>query len=293
LVEARTILRDNGLGYTSIVIGTNQIGVTMSASLATTQPPELLKMLSHELRWQLVSALAYSDRRVHELVDQVGRPMNLVSYHLRQLRQHELVTERRSAADARDVYYSLDLDKLRHLYLAAGEALHPALSEPDDASESNASSPTSPPTRVLFLCTHNSARSQIAEAIARKCGNGRIEAYSAGTEVSEVNPYAIRVMEGMGMDTTNARSKHMNEFLDQEFDYVITVCDRARESCPIFPGDPKQIHWSFSDPAAVEGTDAQKLKAFNETARQLTNRINHLLMLLDRKEHEAKRRQRS
>lgn len=253
----------------------------MNTEFALAQPPDLLKMLAHDLRWQLVSALAYSDRRVYELVELVGRPMNLVSYHLRQLREHELVAERRSAADARDVYYSVDLEKLRHLYFAAGEALHPTLSTVEDEEPIEAED--LPPTRILFLCTHNSARSQMAEAIARLLGKGRVESFSAGTEPSVVNPYAIRAMRAMRIEIGEQRSKHMDEFADLTFDYVITVCDRAREMCPVFPGDPEQIHWSFPDPSAVEGTDAQKLKAFNETARQLTTRIHHLLILVGRR----------
>ncbi len=250
------------------------------------QPPELLKMLAHELRWQLVSALAYSDRRVQELVEVVGRPTNLVSYHLRQLREHHLVKEHRSAADARDVYYRLDLEKLRHLYFAAGEALHPTLGQMEEPSETEVELP---PTRILFLCTQNSARSQMAEAITREMGKGRVEVHSAGTEPSRVNPYAVRCMEGHGIDISNQGSKHLNEYMGGTFDYVITVCDRARESCPVFPGDPERIHWSFRDPAAGEGTEEEKLKAFNQTARELTNRIQHLLIFIERKQREQER----
>lgn len=256
----------------------------MDTNFVSPKPLDLLKMLAHDLRWQLVGALAYSDRRVQELVDLVGRPTNLVSYHLRQLREHHLVHEHRSAADARDIYYSLDLDTLRHLYMEAGEALHPVLGHVDDEQMAQDETDANrPPTRILFLCTHNSARSQMAEAITRQCGKGRIEAWSAGTEPSEVNPYAIRAMEARGIDMSGQRSKHLNEFTDQTFDYVITVCDRASESCPVFPGDPERIHWSFPDPSAAQGTDAQKLKVFKGTALQLNSRINHLLVLLERK----------
>lgn len=261
----------------------------MNTLVAPAQPPELLKMLAHELRWQLVSALAYSDRRVQELVEVVGRPTNLVSYHLRQLREHHLVKEHRSAADARDVYYSLDLEKLRHLYFAAGEALHPTLGHAQEPSETEAGQAGLMPTRILFLCTQNSARSQMAEAITRQMGKGRVEVHSAGTEPSRVNPYAVRCMEGHGIDISNQGSKHLNEYAGGTFDYVITVCDRARESCPVFPGDPERIHWSFRDPAAVEGTDEERLKAFNSTARELTNRIQHLLILIERKQREHER----
>jgi ArsR family transcriptional regulator, arsenate/arsenite/antimonite-responsive transcriptional repressor / arsenate reductase (thioredoxin) len=255
---------------------------------AATYPPTLLKMLAHDLRWEVIAALAYSDRRVQELVEILGRPMNLISYHLRQLREHDLVSERRSAADARDHYYSLDLEKFRDLYFAAAGSIHPALDAAQEADDASCSiAPVNlPPTRVLFLCTHNSARSQMAEAILRDCGNDQVEVYSAGTEPGQVHPYAVRTMLGMGIDISGQRSTHLNEFVGQKFDYVITVCDRARESCPVFPGDPERIHWSFPDPSAVEGSEAQKMAAFTSTARQLATRIRHLTTLIERNRKE-------
>ena len=122
------------------------------------QSAGILKLLAHDLRWGLVSALTHSDLRVTELVRLLDQPMNLVSYHLRQLREQQLVTERRSSADSRDVYYSLDIDLLRTRFLAAGAALHPAL-----ASQPGTAHPVddAQPVRILFLCTHNSARSQM------------------------------------------------------------------------------------------------------------------------------------
>jgi protein-tyrosine-phosphatase len=109
--------------------------------------------------------------------------------------------------------------------------------------------------QVLFLCTHNSARSQMAEGILRELGGDRIEAASAGTEVTRVHPLAVREMAERGIDISGHHSKHMDEFLGERFDYVVTVCDNARESCPIFPGDPERIHWSIPDPSAVEGDE--------------------------------------
>jgi ArsR family transcriptional regulator, arsenate/arsenite/antimonite-responsive transcriptional repressor / arsenate reductase (thioredoxin) len=218
---------------------------------------------------------------VHELVRLLDQPMNLVSYHLKQLRDQHLVTERRSSADGRDVYYSLDLDLLRTRYLATGAALHPALTIGDSAPIEDASvSQARPVTRVLFLCTHNSARSQMAEAIVRQLGAGAVAAFSAGSQPAEVHPDAVRAMAAIGIDISQQQSKHLDTFADQSFDYIITVCDRVREVCPIFPNDPEQIHWSFADPAALEDPAARE-RAFQQTAQQLVTRTRHLLTLLE------------
>ncbi|HXO21514.1 MAG TPA: arsenate reductase ArsC [Thermoanaerobaculia bacterium] len=138
------------------------------------------------------------------------------------------------------------------------------------------------PFRVLFLCTHNSARSQMAEGILRQLGGDRFEVLSAGTEPSQVHPLAIKAMAAKGIDIGSQRSKHMDELKGQRFDYVITVCDQASESCPVFPGDPERIHWSIPDPSAVEGDAKARARAFEAAGQELTTRIRYLLALLDR-----------
>lgn len=246
------------------------------------QPPSFLKLLAHELRWRLLEALARSDRRVQELVALVGEPHNLVSYHLRRLRDEALVRERRSAADGRDVYYSLDLDRLKGLYFATGESLHPGISNrPHVASRPETGSRQR--IRVLFLCTHNSARSQMAESILRHLDGDRVEVCSAGTVVTRVHPLAVAAMAEKEIDIRAQRSKHMDEFAGQDFDYVVTVCDNARESCPVFPGAPERIHWSIPDPSAVEGDEETRLRAFRVASDELMTRIRYLLVLIDRK----------
>lgn len=137
-------------------------------------------------------------------------------------------------------------------------------------------------TRVLFLCTHNSARSQIAEALLRHIGGERFEVVSAGTEATRVHPLAIRAMAESGIDISNARSKLLDEFLDRRFDYVVTVCDAANESCPIFPGSPNRIHWSFPDPSAVEGSEEERLQAFRKVRDELTMRIRNWTLAMTR-----------
>jgi ArsR family transcriptional regulator, arsenate/arsenite/antimonite-responsive transcriptional repressor / arsenate reductase (thioredoxin) len=253
----------------------------MGATALSRQPPDFLKLLAHDLRWGLVSALARSDHRVNELVRLLDQPMNLVSYHLKQLRDQHLVAERRSSADGRDVYYSLDLDLLRTRYFATGAALHPALSIGDSANSDAAE--VRPQTRVLFLCTHNSARSQMAEGILRHLGGEHIAAFSAGSEPSQVHPQAVRAMAALDMDISQQQSKHLDTLANQSFDYIITVCDRVREVCPLFPTDTERIHWSFADPAAVDD-QAARARAFQQTAQQLVTRVRHLLSLIDQEQ---------
>ena len=127
--------------------------------------------------------------------------------------------------------------------------------------------------RVLFICTGNSARSQVAEALLRFMGGEDFEVASAGTHPRGVNPLAIRVLAEAGIDWSGARSKAVAEFLDQHFDHVITVCDRARETCPVFPGSGNTLHWGLDDPAEVKGPEAERLAAFRRTRRELTLRL--------------------
>jgi arsenate reductase (thioredoxin) len=133
---------------------------------------------------------------------------------------------------------------------------------PADTWQLSPPTPLPPPTRVLILCTGNSARSQMAEAWLRYLGGRAYSVYSAGTHPTVVNPLAIAVMAECGIDLGQARSKSVTEFLDQSFDYVITVCDQAAEVCPVFPGKVQRLHWSFPDPAAVTGSEAERLQAF-------------------------------
>ena len=129
--------------------------------------------------------------------------------------------------------------------------------------------------RVLILCTGNSARSQMAEGLMRHDAGDRFEVASAGVEPSRVRPEAIEVMREIGIDISDHRSKSVDEFAGQDFDYVITVCDNANERCPIFPSATKRIHWSFDDPAAVEGDHPTRLNRF----RQIRDEIRHRLRL--------------
>src|ERR671939_565637 len=127
--------------------------------------------------------------------------------------------------------------------------------------------------KVLFLCTHNSARSQMAEGLLRQLASDRFETYSAGTEATGVRPQAIKVMNEIGIDISGQQSKTLEEYLGQPFDYVITVCDAANEACPVFPGAKQRLHWSFEDPAAAVGSEEERLKVFRSVRDNIKEHI--------------------
>ena len=240
----------------------------------TLDPPSFLQLAGHPLRWRMLHELSRSDRRVHELTELVGQPQNLVSYHLGQLRDAGVVAARRSSADRRDTYYTVDLAGLGALLAATGGALHPGLRletpAPDVAEVAG--------IRVLFLCTGNSARSQIAEALAVERSRGLLDARSAGSHPKPLHPNAVRVMrERYGIDLEGCRSKHLGEFEAERFDRVITLCDRVREVCPEFPGAPVTAHWSMPDPASGDDDPVDTYPAFEQIATELETRIGFLL----------------
>jgi protein-tyrosine-phosphatase len=251
-------------------------GMTATPLHSDVSPPEFLQLAGHPLRWRLLAELAQSDRMVHELTGLVGEPQNLVSYHLGKLRDGRLVSAKRSSADRRDTYYGLDLARVAGLLSAAGGALHPGLRLAAPSREDRVISPT----RVLFLCTGNSARSQMAEALARVRSGGAIEAFSAGSHPKPLHPNAVRVMrEEFGLDLSTQVSKPLSQFADQGFDWVISLCDRVREVCPEFPDHPQVTHWSIANPVTGDPDDVT-YPLFQETAAELSTRIEFLLSML-------------
>jgi ArsR family transcriptional regulator, arsenate/arsenite/antimonite-responsive transcriptional repressor / arsenate reductase (thioredoxin) len=241
-----------------------------------------MRLLAHPVRWRLMRELACGDRRVRELVAAVGEPQNLISYHLRQLRAGGLVTARRSSFDARDTYYSLDLDASAHALAGAAASLHPGLLLASAAAPEQAAVPAVRRRRVLFVCTGNSSRSPMAEALLRHRAGMRVQAASAGIRPKQVHPDAVAVMrDRYHVDITAHRPTHVETAARERFDYVISLCDKAREACPEFPGRPGRIHWSLPDPAAGEGGLAG-YPAFERTAAELDTRIRFLLPALDR-----------
>ena len=137
-------------------------------------------------------------------------------------------------------------------------------------------------TRVLFLCTHNSARSQMAEGLLRHLAGDRFEVMSAGTEATSVRPEAIRAMSELGVDISGQASKALERYLGEPFDYVVTVCDDANEACPVFPGAEHRLHWSFQDPSRAEGSEEERLEVFRKVREEIQARISDELLAGDR-----------
>jgi protein-tyrosine-phosphatase/DNA-binding transcriptional ArsR family regulator len=235
--------------------------------------PPLLQLASHPVRWALLTELAASDYRVRELAAAVDEPQNLVSYHLRLLRSAGLIDARRSTFDGRDTYYHLNLARCAGAFAEAATALHPALTPA-----------TNPPERsrfrsVLFLCSGNSARSPMAEALLQKKAGGRIRVASAGSHPKpELHPNAIRIMrDTYGIDLRGSRPQPLAAVARRRFDCVITLCDKVREYAHDH-GVAAAMHWSLPDPSAATG--GASYPEFRRVANDLNERIEFLLPVL-------------
>ena len=136
-------------------------------------------------------------------------------------------------------------------------------------------------TKALFLCTHNSARSQMAEGLLRHLADDRFEVMSAGTEATHVRPLAVQAMDELGIDISGQESKTLERYLSEPFDYVITVCDDANEACPVFPGARQRLHWSFEDPAQAIGSEEERLQVFRSIRNAIRERVERDLQLED------------
>ncbi|WP_020107538.1 ArsR family transcriptional regulator [Nocardia sp. 348MFTsu5.1] len=236
--------------------------------------PPIVQLAANPLRWQLLGELAGSDYRVRELTNRIGQPQNLVSYHLRLLRQGGLIAATRSTYDGRDSYYRLDLEHCAKALTDAGLALHPALRLGPAPAVFD---PQTPPA-VLFVCSGNSARSVIAEALLRHHAGERVTAASAGSNPkSALHPNAIRVLrQEFGIDIRGQSTRHLDSLAGHRFDAVITLCDKAREVCPEYPA-ARRIHWSTPDPAA---TDGGSYPIFQRVAADIDGRVRCLLPVL-------------
>jgi protein-tyrosine-phosphatase/DNA-binding transcriptional ArsR family regulator len=236
-----------------------------------------VQLLADEQRWRLLQELARSDRKVSELTELVGRPQNLVSYHLASLREAGIVSSRRSSADRRDTYYRVDMRRSADLLCGVGPALQPGLRlDAADPRTLNGRPPRRRPS-VLFLCTGNSARSQMAEALLEHHSRGKIQARSAGSHPKPLHPNTVRVLAERGIDISRRTSKHLDQFQETQFDRIVTLCDKLREVCPQFPGGAVTAHWSMPDPATEGTTDETSYPAFKRTAEELESRIPFLI----------------
>ncbi|EFO81681.1 protein tyrosine phosphatase [Oscillochloris trichoides DG-6] len=229
-----------------------------------------LKLIADETRWRIMQTLRASDRQVSEIVAETGLPQNLVSYHLGVMRQAGLVQQHRSDADARASYYSLHLSQLQAIYQQIGADL---------LLPQSCTTAQLPAMTVLFLCRANSARSQMAEGWLRHLSAGRMIVRSAGTHPAPIQPHAIQVMAEVGIDIGYQQPKALDQVGELQPDVVVTVCDIAREECPLWPEVGRSLHWSIPDPVAAAPGEAQ-LAAFRHARDDLHQRITSLLLLL-------------
>jgi ArsR family transcriptional regulator len=231
----------------------------------------VLKLLADDTRWRLINELRRSDRQAGELVTQLQQPQNLVSYHLGLLREAGLVQMRRSDADARAVYYHLDVAALKAGLKQIGSDIQlfgsPIKSAPVQAA-------------VVFLCTGNSARSQMAEGWLRHLSSGGVSVRSAGTQPRSLHPLAVQVMAEAGIDIGYHQAKGLETLTGVELDVVVTVCDLAREQCPEWPQHSTQLHWSIPDPVRVRSSQEAQAQAFRAARDDLRYRVESLLALL-------------
>jgi ArsR family transcriptional regulator, arsenate/arsenite/antimonite-responsive transcriptional repressor / arsenate reductase (thioredoxin) len=242
--------------------------------MAVAPSPPVLGLLAHDLRWTIVSLLVAGDLRTGELVARTGQAPSLVSYHLARLREAGLVSARRSTADGRDSYHTLDLDAIGGAVTGVANQIHPGLLTAAGV-QAQAAEPTGPPGRVLFICSGNSARSPMAEGWLNQLGGGRVTARSAGISPGSLHPLAVAAMAEQGVDISGHRPAHVSELAVDSFTRVITLCDRAKENCGELPA--ASAHWSIPNPAQAHPPD---LDAFRITTRELQKRIRYLLPLL-------------
>lgn len=225
------------------------------------------------------------------IVERLGLAPNLVSHHLKVLREAGLVDIERDPADRRWIYYVPDIRQLTEVQFLLSHLLHPARiqARADECGPSQGALPYDPPAhltmekehpmnnkaKIIFLCTGNSARSQMAEAFMKKYAGDLFEVHSAGIEPKGVNPYTVRVMDEAGIDISGYQSKGVRQYLGHvNFGYVVTVCDHAEENCPtVFLTQGKHLHWSFEDPAAFQGTEEETLAKFSQIRDQIETRI--------------------
>jgi ArsR family transcriptional regulator, arsenate/arsenite/antimonite-responsive transcriptional repressor / arsenate reductase (thioredoxin) len=235
----------------------------------------LLKLLAHDLRWAVVKSLATTDMRVGEIVAGVQQPTNLVSYHLKKLRDGNVVNAHRSNADARDVYYTLDFDRVREALKLVGKSV----------SLFSQGLPANLPVRIVFVCTDGSLRSRMAAAIAYKLNEqlegNYIESYIGGLTLAPLHPETAHILRQLNLDVHHTPLRHIDEFNTDNVDFAITVCDQVRDMYPAFPPDLKRMHWSIPPPSPMQDPEARQ-EAYRETYKLIEDRIVYFIESLQR-----------
>jgi ArsR family transcriptional regulator len=243
----------------------------MQPFTTTDTPLQWLKLLADDRRWRLLLELRLSDRQVRELVVRTGLPQNLVSYHLGLLRQAGLVQVHRSDADARTLYYGLDIAALQQAQQQIATSL--SLAAPPAADRL-------PVVSVVFLCTGNSVRSQMAEGWLRHLSRSQVPVQSAGTSPVQVAPRAIQAMAEAGIDMSQQWSKALDALDATPPGIVVTVCDNAREECGPCLAAPVQLHWSIPSPERLLAENPDEQAVFRTLREQVRQRVEGLLALL-------------
>jgi protein-tyrosine-phosphatase/DNA-binding transcriptional ArsR family regulator len=242
--------------------------------------PSFISLAGHPVRWGLLSELAHSDRHVNELTQLLDQPQALVSYHLSRLREGGLVSSRRSSHDGRASYYSVDLKRCADALAAAGTSLHPGLAlRTVQPAATTRHRPRR--VRVMFACTGNGARSQIAEALLRQVADDRVEVVSGGSHPKPIHPNAIKVLAERGIDISDRQSKPVTQFHGEHFDYIVTLCDKVREACPELSTRGQAIHWSIEDPSPATGANRSTYPMFRALAVELESRIGYLIAVIN------------
>lgn len=252
-------------------------------STTALEPETFLQLVGEPQRWQLLRHLVEGDRKVGELVALTGRAQNAVSYHLRELRTAGLVSSRRSSADGRDSYYRVHIDRYGELMGAAAAALDPTLTI--EVAQPSLEALRRRDLRVLFLCTGNSARSQMAAALLEHRSDGAVRTASAGSHPKALHPDAVRAMAERGIDISGNAVTLLDDVVGDAFDCVVTLCDKVKEVCPDVPGHPRLAHWSMPDPS----TSDAGYEAFTDTADEIDSRVALLLAQLAHEPQEARR----
>ncbi len=242
-----------------------------TADLTQADALSLLKVLADDTRWRIIRILRFGDYQVSELVERLQQPQNLISYHLGILRQAGFVQLHRSDADGRVLFYSLSHTQLRTGLAQVAAALQ--LSVPDPA--------TLPAVPLLFLCTGNSIRSQMAEAWVRHLSGGRIPVQSAGNRPQQIHPLTYVVMQEVGLDLSQHRSKGLEVLNHFPAQIGVSVCDFAREDCPTFLRVPVLLHWSIPQPERLHRqSGSSELEVFRGLRDAIRERVEGLFSLL-------------